>query len=90
MNTKINPGSMISTKGFSIERAHRELLKYRTGTKSLTVVVEPGDDLAVYLSGVTNWDSPNESEGITEQEMGLIRDNIRDGLKFLRIKHSFE
>jgi len=90
MNTKLNPGSMISAKGFSIERVHRELLKYREGAKCLTVVVEPGAGLAVYLSRVANWDHPNESEEITEQELGLIRNNIREGLNFLRIKHIFE
>ena len=80
---------MTSTKGYKLERVGRNGLKYQFGSKSLTIDVEPGNGLAVYLSTVQHWDTPNDNEIINEQDMAVIRDNIQEGLKFLGTKSVF-
>ena len=81
---------MISSKGFSLHRVGRHQLQYKAEDRTLTVEVEEGRDLAVYLSLVHHWDVPRETDVIGEQELALIRDHIREGLKFLGVKCSFE
>jgi hypothetical protein len=116
MNTKINPGKMISSSGYSIERLNRNQIRYQRGDKTVTIEVEDSvmsvgsffrpislvlkdflqivkarrRGLAVALSLVRCWDPPHNSEDIGEYELATIRDDIKEGLKFLGIRCSFE
>ena len=44
MNKKIDPGSMISSKGYAVERLNRHQLKYSYENKVLTLTVEPSTE----------------------------------------------
>jgi hypothetical protein len=80
---------MVSSKGYALDRLNRHQLQYKSGGKSLTIEVEAGRDLAVYLSLVQQWDEPFGTEQIGEHELAVIRDHIREGLNFLGVKCSF-
>lgn len=56
----------------------------------LAVIKARKDGLSIYLSQVQSWDAPHQTEEIGEQELALIRDHVREGMKFLGIKCSFE
>lgn len=40
MNKKLGPVSMMSSKGYTLERMNRHKLRYRSGGRSLTIEVE--------------------------------------------------
>lgn len=99
MNTKINPDSMVSSKGYALCRLHHGRLQYKVKSKVLTVEIGKGyrkflmfkfPIRVVHLSQVRAWDTPYDGELISQQELVKIKDDIREGLKFLGVKCPFQ
>lgn len=99
MKTKINSGSMVSSKGYAVCRLPRGRLQYQVKSRVLTVDCEKGcrkflifkfPIRVVHLSQVRAWDAPHDNQFINEHELAKIRDDIREGLKFLGFRCSFE
>jgi len=77
---------MEAVGSFSIDRFGRSLLKYVEMDKELTIEVESGGPLAVYLSSARYWKHP-DGQLVSEEERIQIAKNLKIGLKFLGIRH---
>ena len=87
MFTKLGPNSVESAEGFRIERTGRMELSYREGHRSLFIVVEPGNGLAIYRASISAWNPPNEGDPITSEERKRIIRNVCGALDFLQVHY---
>ncbi len=87
MFTQLGPNSAQSSEGFRVERTGRMELKYTEFGRSLVVEVEPGEGLAIYRNSITGWNSPNESDVLTDNERQRIIQNIAAALDFLQVRY---
>jgi hypothetical protein len=62
-------------------------LKYTEGNHSITIEVEPGDGLAIYQSSVSGWNSPNENDGLSNEDRQRIIHNVCVALDFLKVAY---
>jgi hypothetical protein len=97
MKKKLGPNSMSSSKGYAIRTLNRAELEYKTGENRLIIVREPGYKQVlilkipvtiVYLSLIKTWDTPKKI--ISETEKMTIKQNVKEGLRFLGVKCVFE
>lgn len=69
-----------SARGFSIQRNDRNSLLYSRAGFTLEIEVEPGEALCAYLTH-----SP-KIKGVCDQEIQVIRNDLVDALRFMKIK----
>ena len=87
MFSRLGPNAARSSDGFEVVRTGRMQLKYREGSRSLTVEVEPGDGLAIYRGSVVGWDAPHEDRGLTPDQKHRIVERICAALDFLGVPY---
>lgn len=93
MFTRIDPNTVRSTSGFTVQAVRIHDVKYTEAEKSVTIsgeilVGDPG--YVLYTSTLKRWDPPHNGvmlEGSKRQE---IIDNIAQALRFMGVEFVFE
>jgi hypothetical protein len=75
------PNNVISDAGFSVRRTSRTELLYQENEFFLSIEVEPGEGLAVYLSAAA------KSNAIDEFAFAKIKQRVESALKFMGVNY---
>ena len=85
MFTSPRPNLYVSSDGFSVEVLGMTGLRYVEGDKQLFVdseVLAGPSGMGVYKSRIKRWDSPHETDVITDSDRDRIIENIRKAFRF--------
>ena len=69
-----------SVRGFSVRRKDRNSLLYTRTGLALEIEVEPGESLEVYLTHSA------KAQGVSDQEIQNIWNNLAEALQFMNVK----
>lgn len=90
MIEKTGPSSVRSDTGFEIKFAGFHKMEYHEGERILSVEIERGQQMGVYVSGITEWLPPNQRIPLTKVDKHRIIENIKDALNLLEIQYELE
>jgi hypothetical protein len=74
-----------SDNGFSVEVLGRTGMRYREGSRSVSVdseVLAPGKGIAIYVNSIRKWDAPYQEQSISAEDKSRIVANIKSAMDF--------
>ena len=93
MLTRINPNTVRSTSGFTVQAIRVHDVRYTEADKSVTIAGEilAGDPgYVLYTSTLKQWDTPDNGVTLEEAKRKEIIDNITEALHFMGVKFVLE
>ena len=82
----LGPNWVGSSEGYALRRTGRTSLLYSEGGKELSVEVEPGDGLAIYVQTVVSWRPPHQDEPLRSTDRQRIVARILEALRHMGIE----
>jgi len=91
--TRIDPNTVQSNGGFTVQAVRIHDVKYSNALHSVTI---PGEILVgdpayvIYLSALKRWDPPGSQTSIDPAEKKEIADNVVQALQFMGVRFVVE